>query len=136
MREIPLVGSVMTPSPRSIEIDASLRAADDLMTDHEVRHLLVTESGELVGIVSDRDLAFSDNAPDASLADSLRVRDVCSLDVYTITREEPLDVVLEQMANRRIGSAVVMEDDKIAGVFTATDACRCFAQYLRGESSE
>ena len=132
MRQIPPVGSVMTASPRSIESDASLRTAEDLMTDHEGRHLVVTEAGVLVGLVSDRDLAFSANAGDAALADRLRVRDVCSLDVYTAAPDEPLDVVLEQMASRRIGSAVIMDQGKIAGVFTATDACRCFAEHLRG----
>ncbi len=65
------------------------------------------------------------------LIDRLRVRDVCSLDVYSIERDEPLDRVLGEMADRHIGSAIVTDGGKIAGVFTATDACRCFAEFLR-----
>jgi CBS domain-containing protein len=131
MEKIPPVGSVMTKSVLSVEIDQPVRVAEDIMTDHEVRHLPVTESETLVGVVSDRDIAFVSNAGDADLRDRLRVRDVCSLDVYSVERDAPLDRVLAEMARRHIGSVIVMEGGRIAGVFTATDACRCFAEFLR-----
>jgi len=38
---------------------------------------------------------------------------------------------LIEMAERRIGSAIVTRKGEIAGLFTATDACRCFAEHLR-----
>ena len=38
------------------------------------------------------------------------------------------------MADRHIGSTIVIEGGKIIGVFTATDACRSFAEFLRGSS--
>jgi CBS domain-containing protein len=96
-----------------------------------VRHLPVTDSEALVGIVSDRDIAFSSNVSESDLAERLRVRDVCSLDVYAVSPDEPLDSVLSEMASRHLGSVVVTEHGKIAGVFTVTDACRYFAEYLR-----
>lgn len=131
MNEIPAVGSVMTASPLSVSIDETVRVAEDLMADHEIRHLPVVEDGELVGIVTDRDIAFSSNAVDPNVVDRLRVRDVCSLEVYAVSPDEPLDVVLLHMARERIGSAVVASQGRIEGVFTATDACRCFAEHLR-----
>jgi CBS domain-containing protein len=131
MEKIPLIESVMTSSVLSVEIDAPVRVAEDIMTDHEVRHLPVTDSGMLVGVLSDRDIAFMANAGATDLLDSLRVRDVCSLDVYSVECDEPLDRVLSEMADRHIGSAIVTDGGRIAGVFTATDACRCFADFLR-----
>jgi CBS domain-containing protein len=131
MEKIPPVESVMTASVLSVEIDETVRVAEDIMTDHEVRHLAVTDSGMLVGVLSDRDIAFMSNAGDADLRDRLRVRDVCSLDVYSVERDETLDRVLSEMADRHIGSAIVTDGGKIAGVFTATDACRHFAEFLR-----
>jgi acetoin utilization protein AcuB len=124
----------MTASPRSVDIDASVRVAQDLMIDFEIRHLPVTERERLVGILSDRDIAFASNSSDGGSCDRLRVRDVCSLEVYRVAPEEPLDAVLAEMAARRIGSVVVTEGERIAGLFTATDACRCFAEHLRGRS--
>jgi predicted transcriptional regulator len=129
--QMPVVGSVMTRSPLSVPIDATVRVAEDMMIDNEVRHLPVTDSGALVGIVSDRDIAFSSNVSESDLADRLRVRDVCSLDVYSVPPDEPLDQVLSEMATRHLGSVVVTEHGKIGGVFTVTDACRYFAEYLR-----
>ena len=129
--QMPAVGSVMTRTPLSVPIDATVRVAEDMMIDNEVRHLPVTESEALVGIVSDRDIAFSSNVSESDLADRLRVRDVCSLDVYAVLPDEPLDAVLSEMVRRHLGSVVVTEHGKIAGVFTVTDACRYFAEYLR-----
>ncbi len=121
----------MTTSVLSVEIDAPVRVAEDLMTDHEVRHLPVTDKEMLVGVLSDRDIAFMSNAGEGDLRDLLYVRDVCSLDIYSVERDEPLDRVLSEMADRHIGSAIVTDGGKLAGVFTATDACRHFAEFLR-----
>lgn len=131
MEKIPPVESVMSSSVLSVEIDASVRVAEDIMTDHEVRHLPVTDKEMLVGVLSDRDIAFMSNAGEADLRDLLYVRDVCSLDIYSVERDEPLDRVLSEMADRHIGSAIVTDGGKLAGVFTATDACRYFAEFLR-----
>jgi len=122
----------MTPFAISVEIDASAGTAEDLMIDHEVRHLVVMDSGKLVGAISDRDLAFTSNSDHDSLRDRIRVRDICSFDVYVVDHTETLDQVVGQMAERHIGSAVVRDGERVAGIFTATDACRCLAALLSG----
>ena len=45
-------------------------------------------------------------------------------DCYIVDLATPLAAVLRHMATERIGSAVVMQRGKLAGVFTANDACR------------
>lgn len=137
MKPIPSIDSVMTRTPLTVGIDEPVRVAQDLMIDHEFRHLPVVDSGSLVGIVSDRDIAAVENdAASEELAERLRVRDVCSLECYAVAPGAPLDVVLTEMAERRIGSAVVVEEGKVAGLFTATDACRHFAEFLRSSPSD
>ena len=42
-----------------------------------------------------------------------------------------LDVVLTEMADRHIGSALVTRKGRMAGVLTVTDVCRTFSEYLR-----
>ncbi len=41
-----------------------------------------------------------------------------------------------EMADDHIGSTPVVKDRKLVGIFTATDACRSFAEHLRAESEE
>jgi len=132
MTDTPTIGSVMTRAPYSVDIDLPLPAAEDMMIDEEVRHLPVTDNGALVGVLSDRDVSFLANTPGAdAIRNRLKVRDVCALNVYSVGPDQRLDEVLEQMAERRIGSVIVTEGEEITGVFTATDACRRFAEFLK-----
>ena len=129
---MPLVKSVMTPFPHTIEVDASLEAAQAMMRDHGVRHLPVTRGGRLVGLLSERDLRRSlDPAQGLPAGDSLAVGDAALFDPFVVGMSAPLDDVLHEMAERRIGSALVVKDERIAGIFTATDACRVLAEQLR-----
>ncbi len=121
----------MTPSPLYVEIDADIRSAEDLMQDHDVRHLPVVEAGTLVGILSDRDIATVWSVINADPNKHIEVRSICSLDVYAVDIGRKLDEVVMEMAERRIGSAVITRGEKIVGIFTATDACRCFGTFLR-----
>lgn len=131
MASIPTIGSVMTPHAIQVDVDATVGTAEDLMIDNEVRHLVVMDSGELVGALSDRDVAFTSSSPDSGLRDRVYVRDVCSFDVFVVEPNEPLDRIVTVMAERHVGSAIVSGGGKVVGVFTATDACRCLGEVLR-----
>lgn len=50
------VGQIMTPHLLTIDSDEPLRAANEMMAAHHVRHLVVVEDGHPVGIISARDL--------------------------------------------------------------------------------
>ena len=51
------VSSWMTPDPMTVSPEDSVDSALKTMLDHNFRHLPVMEGGEVVGIVSIRDLA-------------------------------------------------------------------------------
>jgi CBS domain-containing protein len=46
----------MSAAPKTVSPDTSLAEARDLMDQHHIRHLPVTEGGRLVGMLSMRDL--------------------------------------------------------------------------------
>ncbi len=50
------VSEVMMAPIITIEIDRSAHEASDLMAERHIRHLVVTEDGKIVGILSVRDL--------------------------------------------------------------------------------
>ena len=41
-----------------------------------------------------------------------------------------LDQVVIEMAKRRVGSALVVRDGRLAGILTATDVCRLYGELL------
>lgn len=132
IKRIPQVKSVMTPFPYSVPLDAPIATAQEFMEEHAIRHLPVTDDHRLLGIVTDRDIKIllGPNAQHPTQRE-LSVRDVYIPDPYIVDLRERLDTVLLTMAERHIGSALVTKETKLAGVFTVTDACRCFAEYLR-----
>ncbi|MDY7093085.1 MAG: CBS domain-containing protein [Acidobacteriota bacterium] len=128
----PLIKSVMTPFPYSITLDAEASEARGMMKQHDIRHLPVKDvDGQTVGLVTDRDLKLL-LGPYLSQAhnDRALVRHACVFDPYTVDLDTPLQKVVEHMAKQRIGSALVTKEGRLAGIFTAVDACRLFADLL------
>jgi acetoin utilization protein AcuB len=129
---MPTVKVAMTPFPWSIDIEAPLSDAREMMDEHEIHHLPVTEHGGLVGVISGREVALGTAIAEAR--DPRRealVREACVLHAYAVEDTEPLDGVLAIMAHERLGSALVTRRGKLVGVLTVTDACRLLAEWLR-----
>jgi acetoin utilization protein AcuB len=124
------VESYMTPDAYAIRPDESLGAAHAMMRDHDIRHLPVLDAGKLVGIVTQRDLHLVETLGGVDQS-TVPVEEAMSTDVYAVPPEAPLARVAEEMAERKIGSAVVMEDDEVVGIFTTVDALRGLADILR-----
>ena len=128
------VGEVMTLFPECIDVRETFLKVRDLMMEHDVRHLPVTREGKVVGIVSDRDLAvaheFFGKVPDMT---EVEVGDFCTEDVVTFDRSAPLSLVLQEMADARIGSIIVVDEGGPAGIFTSTDACRIFSDWIKSQ---
>ena len=132
MKPPPSLKSAMTPFPYSVERKAPLAEARHVMDQYKVRHLPVTDGHELVGIVTDRDLRSVMAAPQSrKIVSNLTVKDLYIADAYVVDLNEPLETVLLTMAERHIGSALVTRQGRLAGVFTAVDACRTFGEYIR-----
>jgi len=128
---IPKVKSAMTPFPWFVRIEDGVRRAKDLMREQDIRHLPVTRQGQLVGIVTQRDIELAESVtPDPDQREGLQLGDLCTPDPYVVDADERLDHILLEMAERRIGSALVVRHEKLAGIFTATDACRSFGEFL------
>ena len=125
---MPQIVRVMTPFPYAIGIDESAASAKALMQEHGFRHLPVHDGSELVSVLSRTDLP-DQHGPPASQSD-LQVQDICALDAYIVDVAEPLDEVLRTMADRHIDCTLVVKNGKLVGIFTATDACRCFGDFL------
>jgi acetoin utilization protein AcuB len=131
---LPTVAEYMTRGPQAIELKASLSKAVRTMRINGVRHLPVLDDGELVGILSERDVDLTRAVAQADPAD-LTVEEAMTPNPYVVAPDAPLNDVARAMARRKIGSAVVVEGNRLAGVFTTTDALRALAVVLESAAS-
>jgi CBS domain-containing protein len=136
-KKIPHVGSVMTPFPYFVDADDAVTAVERLMDEHQIRHIPVQEEGRVVGIVSQRDLYHIVERPLPNTADKapIRARDIMVDRPYIVAFDAPLNEVAFEMAKRRIGSAIILHHEKLAGILSATDICRILAEILESEFS-
>ena len=75
MKKMPLLATVMSPFPYSIDLDASFEEASELMGHHDVRHLPVTHDHTVVGVITDKDMTSANSLrPGESGSGELTVR--------------------------------------------------------------
>jgi acetoin utilization protein AcuB len=113
----------MSPAPQSIGRDQPLRVAHKMMREHHVRHLPVLDAGVLVGIVSDRDLYFVETLRDVDPND-VKVEDAMTPEPDFVAIDTPLRDVAAKMAQTKHGSVIVLDRDRVVGIFTTVDALR------------
>jgi acetoin utilization protein AcuB len=120
----------MTPAPHCIGAQQSLARAHEMMRHYRVRHLPVLDSGKLVGMVSQRDLYLVETLKDVDPKE-VRVDEAMTQDAYTVGPTAQLGDVAANMAEKKIGCAVVVDGGHVIGVFSTTDALRALVQVLR-----
>lgn len=130
---------LMTPNPVSLEADATLRQALELLTDRGFSAApVIDEAGRPVGVLSRTDLLVHDReevtylkpAPGpgetgAQPADQERVRDVMTPAVFSVALEAPAARVVEQLVALKVHRLfVVDEGGALVGVISAFDVLR------------
>jgi acetoin utilization protein AcuB len=125
----PTIDRFMTKSPQTIGKDQSLSAAHQLMNAQRIRHLPVLERGNLVGMLSQRDLHLVETLKDVD-PEEVRVSEAMSPEIFTVGPRASVRKVAARMAEHRYGSAVVLDKGRVVGVFTTVDALRALTQVL------
>ena len=131
MPRLPTLVAVMTPFPHAVHAEDDVATARAMMEQHGIHHLPVLRDGRLAGIVSIRDVSLAGDVLENNAGVTMPVWAICTRDPYVVEIDTRLDVVAEEIANRHIGSAVVVKHGKLAGILTTTDLCRAFAELLR-----
>ncbi len=93
------------------------------MRKHHIRHLPVLDGGKLVGVVSLGDLHLVETLAEVDPA-KVRVEEAMSAEPYTVSPDTPVGDVAAEMAEHRYGCAIVVDEQKVVGVFTTVDALR------------
>jgi acetoin utilization protein AcuB len=130
-KPIPTVQKYMTTSPHTIGADQTLAQAHAVLKQLQIRHLPVLKGSELLGMLTERDLALIETLRDVD-AQKIQVEEAMSTGVYTVSPDAKLDEVVSEMAEKKYGSAVVVQNGKVVGILTTVDVCSALADLLRG----
>ena len=128
-KPVPTVMKFMTVMPHSVGSDQTIDMAHKIMNENSIRHLPVMKAGQISGIVSDRDLklAMSIRGVEAS---KTTVDEVASSEVFLVKPDSKLDDVAKMMAEKKIGSVLVVDNHRLVGIFTTTDALKALNELL------
>lgn len=127
-----VVSQIMTPNPATADAASSIRAVLRKFAEMDVRHLPIVDEGELVGIISDRDLrevtsrmvADGETRMDGVL--DRPVADLMSADVLSVDPETELGDVVDLMIEHRVGALPVVSPgtDDLVGIVSYVDVLR------------
>ena len=117
------VREVMTPAPTTIEAGEDVVEAARLMAAQDVGSLPVVDNGELVGIVTDRDLAVQVLAKDLD-PHKTTVASVCSENPVVVGPEDSLEDALQRMAKEQVRRLPVVAKHRIVGILAQADVSR------------
>jgi len=121
----------------------SLENAMELLHKHNIRELPVLEHGELIGIVTDRDLKevspsypiFRDRHEIRRYMQSLTVASAMTMDPVVVSPDMPLVEAARLLLAYRIGSLPVVEGEKLVGIISVSDLLKKFIEQ-NGERME
>ncbi|WP_405309667.1 CBS domain-containing protein [Methanobrevibacter sp.] len=117
------IKNLMSEDIITIDKDQNLSDALKLLRKHNVSRLPVTNNKQLVGIISERDIAnkLGSSKYESMPASRLHISSVMVKDVITVPQTMQLDEVARIMLDKGIGSVPVMDEDKMVGIVSKAD---------------
>jgi acetoin utilization protein AcuB len=131
----------MTRKVITLDPDASIFEAQELMAENKIRHLPVTEpDGRLIGIVTDRDIRsalpfnfFKKPPSEEEKKDfsQIKIKDIMTRDALTISPTYTIQDALIIIQDARVGALpVVDEKGLLKGIISVRDLLRAFINVL------
>jgi CBS domain-containing protein len=114
------IADVMTKNPAILDVDASALQAAQAMKAGDIGDVVVCDHGKIWGIVTDRDLVVRAMA-DGTSPEQVRLRDVCSHELTTITPDASIDQALRLMREHALRRLPVVKGDKPVGIVALGD---------------
>ncbi|HUT44204.1 MAG TPA: CBS and ACT domain-containing protein [Desulfobacterales bacterium] len=128
-----LVKNWMSKEIVTVDVDDSMQNAIYILQEQNIKILPVMDGGNLVGIISDRDLKKA-SPSDATTLDmhellflisKIKVRDLMKKPVYTAKPDDTVEEAAALLLEKKIsGLPVVDENNRLVGIITRSDIFR------------
>jgi len=134
--DVMLVRALMTGAPITVPPDISIFEARRLMDGARIRHVLVALGGDLLGIVTDRDIRLNMPSQATSLSvwelnyllAKVTVGEVMTRSVITVRPDLDAHDAAQIMLDHKIGALPVIDEGRLIGIVTETDLLRAFVK--------
>jgi acetoin utilization protein AcuB len=133
------VSRSMTRKVITIDQEANIFDAQELMAKNSIRHLpIVDQNQHLIGIVTDRDIRsalpyrFYEMPPgEKEKISAIKVRDVMSKDPVSVSPAHTIQDALLLIQNSKVGALPVVDENKrLTGIISVRDLLRAFINVL------
>ena len=128
--DLMLVKEWMAADPITIDENTSIMKATQLMKEHGIRRIPVVRDGQLVGIVSDRDIKEAAPSKATSLdvhelyylLSEIKAKDIMTPDPITLKENDSVEkAAIIMLENSISGMPVVDDENHVVGMITQTD---------------
>ncbi len=124
-----LVSEIMTATPFTLAPEASLSEARALMYEKRIRHIPILADGQLVGLISQRDVLAAEQSSLSAVAPQQRLEEEKTVAVsefmktrlVTIEPEASLRQAALYLQKHKLGCLPVVDDSKLVGIITDSD---------------
>lgn len=115
------IREVMTKDPTTLREGASVAEAATLMKTQDIGNIIVMDdSGQVAGILTDRDIVIRAVAENRSTAETT-VGDICTRDLTTLSPDDNVGAAVRMMTDKAIRRLPVVEGGKPVGIVSIGD---------------
>jgi CBS domain-containing protein len=114
------VKEIMTEAPATCSPDTTLDKIAKLMIERNCGEIPVSEGPQLVGVITDRDIACRGFTGERNPLD-ITAREIMTKDVITVSERDDVDVALKLMQDRQVRRLPVVHDGNIIGIVSVAD---------------
>ncbi|WP_433697344.1 CBS domain-containing protein [Nocardiopsis sp. CA-288880] len=117
------IAEVMSETVHTVAPETTLREAARIMRDEDVGDVVVTDSGRIRGVLTDRDIVVRCVADEGD-PDRVTVGQVCSAEVVTVPRQSSLRDAVHAMRTSSVRRLPVVDGPEVVGIVTMGDLAR------------
>lgn len=111
----------------SIDPEASVYDAVELMADKEIGALVVLEGDSLVGVLSERDYARKVDLQGRTSRDT-KIKEIMTSRVAYARPEQTVEECMAMMTDKRVRHLPVVEGDKLLGIISIGDLVKAIIE--------
>jgi acetoin utilization protein AcuB len=137
-RDAVKVSDRMTRDAITVQADDPIRVAVDLVDQKRLRRFPVMKDGDLVGIVTGRDLrdatassvVLTEKKYHDFLLDTVKIESIMSANPRTVSPQSDLKDAARLILEIKVGGLPVLQDGRLVGIITETDLISTLLEQL------